>query len=137
MVNMFGLLIVLLIVIICATGYYFFVKQRSYKKVIHTPPIDPHAQELYEQSKNNNKNEEQSLTMQERIELSWQFLVDIREQVLRKFSKPDQQKVEQAGKKMTEHGMHYQHDVEMGIKRDVVQARGITKEQQKDQSMSR
>ena len=134
---MLGLLIALLLIIVCAVGYYFFVRPSSFKKVVHTPPVDPQAQALYDQSKYNKEDEEQSLTMQERIELSWQFLIDIKNQVLSKFSGPDQQKVHQAGKKMAEHGMRYQHDIEMGIKRDVVQARSITKEQQKDQSISR
>ena len=54
--------------------------------------IDPEAQQLYATQKHKT-DEEKTLTLQEKIELSWQFVVNIKNQVLEKFSKTDQEKV--------------------------------------------
>ena len=62
-------------------------KEPTLKKVV---VIDPEAQQLYATQKHKT-DEEKTLTMQEKIELSWQFVVNIKNQVLEKFSKTDQE----------------------------------------------
>jgi hypothetical protein len=79
--------------------------------------VDPEAQKLYDLQKHpKTEIEEKNLTLEERIELSWQFLVNIKDQVLSKFSKPDQERVTQAGHALAQNGARYLHDVEQEIK---------------------
>lgn len=109
-------------------------KEPTLKKVV---VIDPEAQQLYATQKHKT-DEEKTLTMQEKIELSWQFVVNIKNQVLEKFSKTDQEKVVRAGTILLEHGMKYQHDVELEIRvRQESKAKSVTKSKEQEQSMSR
>jgi len=53
--------------------------------------------------------------------------------VLKKFSKPDQEKVKRVGIIIAEHGMKYQHDIELeiSVKREVSKTKSITKPKEK------
>jgi hypothetical protein len=53
--------------------------------------------------------------MQEKIQLSWQFLINIKNQVMQKFSETDLEKVQRAGTILSENGMKYQHNAELEI----------------------
>ena len=106
------------------------------KKNVHLSVADQHSQELYDQARHK-EDEDKSLTLQEKIELSWAFLTNITEQVMNRFSAQDQKKVEDVGQTLTKNGAKYQHNVnrEADIVKAVIKTR--VKEQNKDQSLSR
>lgn len=122
----------------CAVGGYIILKKlRSGEpKIVRTHVVDPASQELYDK-KRHKEDDDKKLTLQEKIELSWAFLVNITEQVMNQFSQEDQQKVENAGHTLAMHGAKYQHNVdgEAKVVRHVVRAR--EQEQNKDQSLAR
>ena len=66
------------------------------------------------------------------------FLINIKDQVLKKFSKPDLEKVQKAGTILAEHGMKYQHDIELeiSVRQEVSKAKSITKPKEQE-SLSR
>lgn len=106
------------------------------KKIAHLSPADQQAQEVYNQNRHK-EDEDKSLTLQEKIELSWAFLTNITEQVMNRFSNQDQQKVENAGQALSKNGAKYQHNVnrEANIVQAVIKTR--VKDQNKGQSVSR
>ncbi|MDG1436471.1 MAG: DUF2660 domain-containing protein [Rickettsiaceae bacterium] len=98
-----------------AIGVFFIIRRfSSYKKPEHIVVHDPEAQAAYDK-KHAEKNEEINLSLEERIELSWQFLTDITEKILNKFSKPDQDKVYQSGNLLAKNGAKYNHNVEQEL----------------------
>jgi len=94
------------------------------------------AQEAYAANKHP-KEEEVSLTLEERINLSWQFLINITEQVLSRFSKQDKQIVYEAGQKMKKHGMTYQHNVKQEAIFTINVIRSRVKQQNQDKGRAR
>jgi hypothetical protein len=88
-------------------------------------------------NKNNilQKDETKNLSLEEKINLSWGFLINITEQVLTNFSKQDQKKVDMAGDVLLKNGVRYQHNVESEAKTTLHIIN--TREKSKDQSLSR
>ena len=130
------------IILLVALGFaaFFIVKKmRSHKKPEHVVPKDPKAQSIYDKKKHKTEEEEITLTLQEKIELSWQFLTNITEQVMNRFSASDKDKVYQAGERFNKNGMKYQHDVnqEAYITQEAVKARVMQQNKSKDQSRMR
>ncbi len=116
---------------------YMKLKKEKEPKLKKVVVVDPEAQQLYATQKHKT-DEEKTLTMQEKIELSWQFVVNIKNQVLEKFSKTDQEKVVRAGTILLEHGMKYQHDVELEVRiNQESKAKSVTKSKEQEQSMAR
>jgi hypothetical protein len=134
MSNLFN---IVLLVVAGIALVYLLVKRNKGPKIKKIVVVDPEAQKLYNIQKHITT-EEKTLTMQEKIELSWQFLVNIKNQVLKKFSKPDQEKVMKVGTILTEHGMKYQHDIELEIKvkQEFTKSKSVTKPKEQE-SMSR
>ena len=64
--------------------------------------------------------------------MSWQFLTNITEQVINKFSKQDKEQVNEAGGKLVENGMSYQHDVKQEIKQNVSKMKTVAKNKAKE-----
>ncbi|CAA14685.1 DUF2660 domain-containing protein [Rickettsia prowazekii] len=62
---------------------------------------------------NRKKSENKKLTLQEKIELSWQFLYDLTEIILNKFSKEDVVQVNKCGQILFENGVRYEHVVDL------------------------
>lgn len=121
--------IAIIVLIVAGIGLVYFIRKgMGPPKVKKVVVVDPAAQEAYENAKNLDKNEKK-LTLEERIELSWQFLAYIRDQVLNKFSKADREKVSEMGQVLTENGMHYEHDVnmEMSIRQEASKAKVVSK----------
>ena len=56
------------------------------------------------------------LNRDEKEELSWQFLYELTDHVLEKFSKEDQDKLKEIGQKMHDSGIQYEHVVNLGIR---------------------
>lgn len=55
-------------------------------------------------------------SLEEKVELSWQFLYEITEIVLNKFSSQDRTEVHNLGNELSTNGMRYEHIVELGIR---------------------
>ncbi len=129
---------IFLLLVVSVIAFLLIKRMRSSgsKKNVHLSVADQHSQELYDQARHK-EDEDKSLTLQEKIELSWAFLTNITEQVMNRFSAQDQKKVEDAGQTLTKNGAKYQHNVnrEADIVKAVIKTR--VKEQNKDQSLSR
>lgn len=128
--------IVLLVLAGFALLYLLIKRGKQQPKVKKIIVVDPEAQKTYNIQKNTD--EEKTLTMQERIELSWQFLVNIKNQVMQKFSETDLEKVQRAGTILSEHGMKYQHNAELEIivSTEMSKTKLVTK-QKEQESVSR
>lgn len=94
------------------------------------------SQEAYA-AKKYPKDEEVSLSLEEKINLSWQFLTNITEQILNKFSKQDKDTIYEAGQKMNKHGMTYQHNINQEAKLTVNVIRSRIKKQEQDKGQAR
>ena len=129
---------ILLLLVVSVVAFILIKRMRSpgSKKNVHLSVADQHSQELYDQARHK-EDEDKSLTLQEKIELSWAFLTNITEQVMNRFSAQDQKKVEDVGQTLTKNGAKYQHNVnrEADIVKAVIKTR--VKEQNKDQALSR
>ena len=128
---------IFLLLVVSVIAFILIKRMRSGgKKNVHLSVVDQHSQELYDQARHK-EDEDKSLTLQEKIELSWAFLTNITEQVMSRFSAQDQKKVEDAGQTLTKNGAKYQHNVnrEADLVKAVIKTR--VKEQNKDQSLSR
>ncbi len=128
---------VLLLVALGVAAVFMLKKIRgNHKKPERVVVKDPAAQKIYNKE-HPKTDEDKSLTIQEKIELSWQFVINITEQVMNRFSSSDQDKLHQAGEALIKNGMQYKHDVstESKIVQDIVKGRATSKD--KDQSMSR
>lgn len=73
---------------------------------------DGTAQKTYD-DKNKDPN---PLTKDEKIELSWQFLYDITDTVLNRFSPEDKEAIHKVGHRLLDSGAGYEHVVEYGLK---------------------
>jgi hypothetical protein len=103
------------IILLVALGVaIFFIIRRMVGKApgtMRTLTSDPESQASYEKE-HNKMHEEIILTLDERIELSWQFLNRITEQFLNLFSTSDKIKTYKAGQLLRNNGMRYEHNVE-------------------------
>jgi hypothetical protein len=128
--------IVLLIgVVAIGAVLYFYSKSQNKGKNLKSVVVkDPQAAILYKQNK---QKEEKKLSLKERIELSWQFLYDITEIVLNKFSAADRQEVHDIGAKLSKTGMKYKHVVALGISHEASRAPSVNIEQGKSAGKSR
>jgi hypothetical protein len=129
------IIFVVISIVVLGLVYLAYKKLNLSKKAERAHTQDANAQAVYESTKNHPE-ENKTLTLQERLSLSWQFLRNIKQQVLEKFSKDDQAKMEQLGNLLLEYGMTYKHDPNMEVKQNIMQTKAISKDKQKDQSMS-
>jgi hypothetical protein len=128
---------ILIILISLAVAYFIYKRAKGFGlKRANESTNDPMSQELYN-AKKHPKDEEISLTMEERVQLSWQFLTNITEQILNKFTSDDRNKVHSAGEKLNKHGMSYKHDVNQEVKVTIDAVKSRTKNKTKNVGMSR
>ncbi len=131
-------LIILMIAIAGIAALLYFLKKKFFRKnVERTLQVDPKSQAVYDQKKAK-PDELKSLTMEEKMELSWDFLTQITELIMKKFTSSEQEQVHEAGKVMLQHGAQYQHDVnnEAKVNRQQV-ARSKTKKKKSSSGVSR
>lgn len=135
---MSNLLSLVLLVTLPIVAFFLYkrIKGRTSKSNTNAGSNNTISQESYE-AKKYPKDEEISLSLEEKIELSWQFLTNITEQILNKFSKGDRSMIHEAGHKMNKHGMSYQHDVKQEAKFTINVVKSRTKEQTKDKGRTR
>lgn len=128
----------ILLVALGAAAYFLYKRMKGGASKNPTGPDakDPMSQETYN-AKKHPKDEEVSLTLEERVELSWQFLTNITEQILNKFTQDDRTQVHQAGEKMNRHGMSYQHDVKQEAKVTIEVVKARTRKQSQNKGPSR
>jgi hypothetical protein len=69
--------------------------------------------------------DKKTLTLQERIELSWKFLYEITELVINRFSRDDINYVNELGRILLNKGMRYEHVVDLGIKQSISKVKTI------------
>lgn len=107
-------------------------------KIEHDVIKDPKAQADYDNQKHHEE-ENKVLSMEDKIELSWEFLIRITEKIMKSFSKSDVKIVHNAGKSFNNHGMKYEHDVNHEIRVINAQERrkSVSKKQTKSASRSR
>lgn len=119
-----------------AAGYYIYEYLTRRKKRVLTE--DPKAQKEYASIKQKKEEiKEEHLSLEEKIAKSWEFLTNITNQVLEKFSKNDQVVVKDASNKMVKHGMVYHHDIELEIKQGTSRAQSVTKKRATAKTASR
>lgn len=130
---------IFLIVIACIFAVVVFAYKLMFGKKNGERVVtkDPAAQAEYSHTKHKEEEKEQALTMQEKIELSWKFLTDVAQQVANKFSTQDKQQVQEAGEKLTEYGMKYEHNVHQEVKLSQSKVKSLAKTKVKSQEMSR
>ncbi len=128
----------ILLVVLGAAAYFLYKRMKGggLKSSTESAAKDPMSQEVYNAQKHP-KDEEVSLTLEERVELSWQFLTNITEQILNKFTQDDRTRVHQAGEKMNRHGMRYQHDVKQEAKVTIEVVKDRTRKQNQNKGQSR
>lgn len=89
---------------------------------------DPDAQKTYVDSKK--KPASLLMSLKDKLELSWQFLYDITNIVLSKFSEQDRDEALEMGKVMLDHGGRYEHVIDYGIRQEsTARDPNISKEQ--------
>lgn len=69
------------------------------------------------------KDNDQKMTLKERLELSWKFLYEITEIIVNKFTREDSDLIVQMGHKLIDNGMRYEHVIDLGIKQDLAKAK--------------
>ena len=116
----------IVILIVCFAVILYFIKQIFLsKKTLNKQQSnnnylvknDPNAQIMYEKKKTNFF----SLgNVKDKLELSWQFLYEITEIVLKKFSSQDKENIHELGKKLFNAGMQYEHVIDYGINRNKI-----------------
>jgi len=110
------ILFVSFIIIVYFTKQIFFSKNESSKKESSNNDYlvknDPNAQASYEKTKVNFFSLE---NIKNKLELSWEFLYEITEIVLKKFSSQDRGFVHKLGKTLLNAGMQYNHVIDYSI----------------------
>ena len=136
MYNIKLLILAISLLTVCITFYnlFFYKKpQRLEEKLINnqksieTTPEAENSQSNYE--KKNKFLDVFKNKIKNKLELSWQFLYDITDIVLKRFSSQDREETSRIGKVLFRAGMRYNHVVEYGINLDKIK---IEKEQNKN-----
>ncbi|PCJ23551.1 MAG: hypothetical protein COA94_08185 [Rickettsiales bacterium] len=105
---------IILLIILGFAALFMIRKMLTHQKPKHIVPKDPASQDLYEQQKHQG-DEEIILSMEEKIELSWEFLLGIVRKIITIFSPEDKEQLHQAGGVLNKNGMQYQHDVNQEV----------------------
>lgn len=97
---------------IFAFAYWFFFQRKKLGggggNAKYDQKDDPDAQARYDEKRDKGV---PKLTAKQMLDLSWQFLYDITEIVLYKFSARARKEVHECGKTLAENGMRYNHEV--------------------------
>lgn len=110
---------VLLGVIILVFTFMVYKKYGPKKKLDRK--IFEADQDAYDQKKGEKSQDKTlSMTLQEKIELSWQFLYDITDIVMSKFTNKEREEVHRIGEKLVASGVNYNHVVDLGITPEIV-----------------
>lgn len=127
--------IITCLLLLCLFAYYKWsnTDKTGGKRVIVN---DPGAQAIYDNRKH--RDEDKKLSLKEKIELSWQFLYEITEIVLNKFTQQDKEEVKEQGQKLAKNGAKYQHVVDAAsVKQALSKTRTVNIEQEQKVSQGK
>lgn len=128
--------IVTCLLLLCLFGYYKWTSGPNKDALKRTVVNDPGAQAIYDSKKHDD--EDKKLSLKEKIELSWQFLYEITETVLNRFSERDKLEVVELGQKLAENGAKYQHVVDAAsVKQALSKERAVSVDQDRNVSQGR
>jgi Tfp pilus assembly protein PilO len=116
-VKLFVLVLSLAIILVISYQLFFNKSAETKKNVDYIKKDDLEAQKNYEKQKSQINNFF-SLNIKDKLELSWQFLYEITDIILKKFSTEDKNMVHELGDRLFKAGMHYEHVVDYGITRE-------------------
>lgn len=121
-------LLIIAAVVILVILYVFYKRRYKHddKNVPYIAKTAPGAQQNYEEM----LRDKNQLTQDEKLELSWQFLYDITDVVLNKFSEEDRGVVHELGHQIINQGGGYEHIIDYGIKKAKKKSR-LSEEQEK------
>jgi acetate kinase len=125
-------------VVTCLLLLGLFLYYKSGAKVKNGSRVtvnDLNAQTLYINSKHGD--EDKNLSIKEKVEISWQFLYEITEVILNKFTSNDRQEVKTIGHKLIDNGARYNHSVDLNIKQTLSKTQNISIDQEKKVSQGR
>lgn len=128
----------IIILVIAVFGVIYLIRKKSnYQKPKHVAVVDPAAQEAYIANKMR-YNENQNLTLEEKIKLSWQFLINLKKIIMEKFSATDRETLAKASEVLIKNGMNYHHDVEqeLKVKLELSHAESMSKIKKQEHSVS-
>ena len=122
---MSNILSTILLVVLPIIAFFLYRRIRGEGRKNNISVSNNDVTQANSSTKKHPKDKKMSLTLEERVELSWQFLVNITDKILNKFSKEDVDRVYDAGQKMNKHGVSYQHDVkkESKVTMDIITSR--------------
>jgi acetate kinase len=121
-------LVITCLLLLCLFAYYKWTSGPSKSALKRTVVNDPDAQAIYDNKKHGD--EDKKLSLKEKIELSWQFLYEITETVLNKFTQNDRDEIKELGQKLAENGAKYQHVVNAAsVKQALSKEMGVGVEQ--------
>jgi hypothetical protein len=123
---------ILVLVIIVGLVYVYFNRQKG-GPITHK--IDPIAQEQYDKA-HSKQDDKKNLSLQEKIERSWQFLYNITKTILTSFSVEDTKSLQEAGTVLRKNGMHYHHNIDQETAIIVQQELSKVVEKEKDTGRS-
>ncbi len=132
--SIFVVSLVLVLVLLGVGIYLFKMSSRKKTKTIEGDPIGDET--IYSQSEHNNKTNKK-LTLKEKMDLSWNFLYEITEIIMNKFSAEDRGMLSQIGISLLNNGMRYEHVVELGIKPTRSKTQAIDQERQQETTSQR
>ena len=119
---------------VCLTFYNLFfykkpqnLKQENNQEGEYLKPGDANAQIMYE--KKNKILDQFKNKIKNKLELSWQFLYDITDIVLKRFTSQDREETNRIGKILFKSGMRYNHVIDYGINLDKIR---VEKEKNKN-----
>jgi hypothetical protein len=118
------LLLVISSITLTITAYEIFFKQKkSYNSknidtkednTYYIAKDDKNGQLIYEKTKNKTLNFI-TTNIKNKLELSWQFLYDITDIILKKFNSEDKNIIQNLGQILFKNGMKYEHVINYGI----------------------
>ena len=128
--------IITCLLLLCLFAYYKWTSGSSKNGVKRTVVNDSGAQAIYDNKKHGD--EDKKLSLKEKVELSWQFLYEITETILNKFSTQDKVEVKELGQKLAENGAKYQHVVNaISVKQALSKERTVGVEQDRQTPQGR
>lgn len=124
------------IILICAGLFlmllFLLLKQRKTAQNTQSKAEHDNAQNVYSARKT--VEDKVTLSLEEKLQLSWEFLYDITEKIINTFSPTDKATVERIGDDLVRKGMRYQHIIDFAIRPKATHAKGANIENTKEQS---
>lgn len=129
------IVIISLILALAILGIGIYLFKAFSRKKAQTKQSYSSDETIYSQEKNNKK--DKKLTLKERIDLSWNFLYEITEIIMNKFSTEDKATINQIGTSLLNSGMRYEHVVELSMQPNRSKTQVIEQEREQAETKQR